>query len=498
MSRHRLLLAGVLAMPLLLLVVVAAGEVNRRLDVTEPVSIELEARAIEATPVLGPMLDLEGELLRERKVTIADARAGEDLEFRFRREAWRWQFEAMRRGDSSIVWSAEMIDLPARVYARGDSHLWARPLLPRRFAISRAVLSTLRRETLVEASLRRGASDSPWIAGASIAGDPIGEVVRLLPRPAGGEPLAVVNATALIDPRVGRAGDGRSWVAEVAGGELRYRVELPGRADAATLLDDGRVAVASRSASGSVTVRRVNLAEAPREEAAGGVAARSQSLSVEPDGSWWSIENQAGTTSRVVRHRTFTGELLAEIPLEGLEVLALNGGSLLASFGPEVVLFRAREGRLVEADRWQAPQRRVAQLASPDLVVVTSSDRIAWFRSGAAEPLLTVPLANSEARVAVDRSGAAVVLQWNDREEAVEPSALLVEVDGSTVPLEAGAFRPDHPMRRHPEISPYQLLLDGEQLWLSTDGAILSFSRADGRLLSRVDRVAGSGRRRIF
>jgi hypothetical protein len=499
MSRHRLLLGGVLAMPLLLLVVIVSGEANRRLDRTEAVAVELEARAIEATPVLGPMLDLEGELLRERKVTIADARAGEDLEFRFRRAVWRWQFESMRRDDSSIVWTAEMIDLPARVFARGDGHLWARPLLPRRFAISRAVLSTLRRETLVEASLHRGASDSPWIAAAWVAGDPIGEVVGLLPRPAGGEPLAVVNETALIDPRIRRQGAGGSWLAEIAGAELRRRVELPSRAIAATLLADGAVAIASRSTSGSVTVRRVTLEEAGLEEPAGHLAPRSQLVSLEPDGRWWSLEDQPGTTSRVIRYRTMAGELLEEHTFEGLEVLALNGSSLLASFGPEIVLFRAREGRLVEAGRWQAPQRTAAQLASPELAVVTLPDRVVLLRSGAADPLFIVPLASKrQAAVAVDPSGASVVLQWSVREDDGEPSALLVEMDGSVVPLEAGVFRADHPLRRNPEVAPYQLLLDGEKLWLSYDGTILSYSRADGRLLRRVDRVAGSERRRIF
>jgi hypothetical protein len=498
MSRHRLLLAGVVAMPILLLFVVVAGEANRRLDPSEPVAVELQARAIEATPVLGPMLDLEGELLRERRLTIGDGQAGEDIQFRFRRVARRWQFESMHRDASSVVWTDEVIDVPARVYARGDKYLWGRPLVPRRFAISQAVLSTLRREALVEVSLRRGASGSPWVAATWIAGDPIGEVVRLLPNPAGGEPLALVNATDLIDPRYGRAGGGGSWVAEVAGGELRHRVELPESGVAATLLADGGIVVASRSASGSVTVRRVTFGEAVWEESPAGATPRSKSVSLEPDGSWWSIDFQAGPTPIVLRHRSLDGELLMEVPIHGLELLAHNGSSVLVSIGPDTVLFRIQDGGLVESGRWQVRERRRAQLASPELAVVTMADRVAWFRSGMAEPLFTVPHAtHHEVRVALDRSGTAVVLQWDVRTET-EPSALLVEMDGSTVPLEAGLFGLHPPIRHHLESSPYQLLLEGEQLWLSEAGAILSLSRADGRLLRRIDRVVGGQRRKVF
>jgi hypothetical protein len=51
-TRHRRLFLLVLAMPLLLVIVITSGELNRRFDRSEPVEAELQATGIDATPLL--------------------------------------------------------------------------------------------------------------------------------------------------------------------------------------------------------------------------------------------------------------------------------------------------------------------------------------------------------------------------------------------------------------------------------------------------------------
>lgn len=496
MTRPRRLLLLVLAMPLLLVIVIASGELNRRFDRSEPVEVELQATGIDATPLLGPMLDLEGELLREREVTIDGVRAGEDLYFRFRRGPWHWELESMRRRDSAQTWSAETIDIPARAFARRGGQLSARPLLPRRFAISRALIATLRRETLVEATLRRGATGSLWISTASTMGDPLGEIAALIPA-AEEKPLVVVSEASSIDPRVRPRGRSTSWLAGIDDAMLERRVELPSPAVAAVKLADGGVLIALRTEDGRVSVRRVDLGTGT-VHAARTEQTRSNHLSLEADGSWWSVDEEIGRGPRSLHRRTAEGELLEEYRLEAVEVLAMKEGSVLASFGPETVLLRPREGRLVETDRWTTPGRTHASLAARDLAVVATDDRVAWFRSGVPEAVFNLPIERRLALtgLALDPSGAAIVLRQSTAGNE-DPTAVFVDDDYSIRPLETALPAGDR-HRMYGYFVAAQLLVLEDQLWFASRGALHIFSRSDGKLLGRIDRFAGSERRQIF
>jgi hypothetical protein len=485
-------------MPLLLVIVIASGELNRRFDRSEPVDVELQATGIDATPLLGPMLELEGDLLREREVTIDGVRAGEDLYFRFRRGPWRWELESMRRKDSAQTWSAETIDIPSRALARRGEQLFARPLLPRRFAISRDLIATLRRQTVVEATLRRGATGSLWISTASTMGDPLGEIAALIPS-AGEDPLVVVSESSNIDPRAWTRGrGGSSWLAGIEDGTLERRVELPSPAVAAVKLIDGGVLIALRTDDGRVSVRRVDLGTGT-VHAARTEQTRSTHLSLEADGSWWSVDEEIGRGPRTLRRRTAEGELLEEIPLEAVEVLAMKEGSVLASFGPETVLLRPREGRLVETDRWTTPGRTHASLAAPDLAVLVTAEGISWFRSGIPDPLFTLPVDRqlSVHALTVDPSGAAIIVRQSTRRGEQTTTMVFVDDDYAVHPLETNLLPDsDHPYAYPPVAEP--LLVQEDQFWLASGGALYIFSRSDGRLLGRIDRFAGSERRQIF
>jgi hypothetical protein len=485
-------------MPLLLAIVIASGEINRRFDRSEPVEVELRATAIDATAVLGPRLELEGELLHEREVTIDDVRAGEDLYFRFRRATWQWELESMRRQDSGQAWSPETIDIPARVFARRNGDLHARPLLPHRFAISRDLIATLRRQTLVEATLRRGATGSLWISTASTMGDPLGEIAALIPD-AGEDPLVVVNEASRIDPRVRAWGrGGTSWLAGIEDGTLERRVELPSPAVAAVKLIDGGVLIALRTDDGRVSVRRVDL-RTGTVHAARTEQTRSTHLSLEADGSWWSVDEEVGRGPRTLRRRTAEGEILEEYPLEGVEILSMKGGALLAAFGPETVLLSPREGRLVGMDRWPTPGRTHASLASPDLAVLVTAEGVSWFRSGVPGPLFTLPVDRqlSVHALTVDPSGAAIIVRQSTRRGEQTTTMVFVDDDYAVHPLETNLLPGSDHSYAYPPVAEH-LLVQEDQFWLASGGALYIFSRSDGRLLRRIDRFAGSERRQIF
>jgi hypothetical protein len=496
-TRPRRLLLLVLAMPVLLVIVIASGEINRRFDRSEPVDAELQATGLDATPLLGPRLHLEGELLREREVTIDDVRAGEDLYLRFRRGPWRWELDSMRRKDSAQAWSAETIDIPARVFARGDGRLLARPLLPQRFAISRELIGALRRQTIVEATLRRGATGSLWIETASTMGDPIGEIAALIAED-GKNPRVVVSEASGIDPRARAWGRGTSWLAGIENGLLERRVELPSPAVAAVQLTGGDVMIALRTDDGRVSLHRVDR-ETGTVASAHTSQARSTHLSLEADGSWWSVEEEIGGGARALRHRTAEGELLEEYSLGVVEILSMKGGALLVSFGPETVLLSPREGALVETDRWAAPGRTHASLAAPDLSVVATSKRVAWFRSGVPDPLFTLPVDRQLPvhALTVDPSGAAIIVRHSTRRGERTTTMVFVDDDYAVYPLETNLLPgTDHPYG-YPPVAEH-LLVGEDQFWLASRGALYVFSRSDGRLLQRIDRFAGSEPRRLF
>ncbi|HEY5610885.1 MAG TPA: hypothetical protein VIL97_06750, partial [Thermoanaerobaculia bacterium] len=377
---HRLVLwALVLLMPALLFWIVAIGELNARLDRSPAVDVQLVANAIVGTPFRSPMLELEGTLLTVRELP-AGFEPGEDIYLRFRREQGEWKFDRALKRDQDQVWTADSIDIPARVSLHDERSTLksATPLAPEKFALSRRFIETLRTRTVIDVTLRRGAFGTVWIKEALEAGLPVTKVVAIVaPSDNPHQPTAIGGATELMEqrPYYGYASL-TGWMAPIDDLKIGRATDIEGEPIGAVYAGS-RVALAVRREANVAMFTIVDGAKADRYE--------GEFAGFDQDGSFWSkrADPFPTGTGRVGTHRRLDGAVIHELSLSrGACCVALTGEFILERDGDEVRRNRVVDSRLEPADRWEVRGLQSVCVSTDALAFAHGSEGVFRLKGG--------------------------------------------------------------------------------------------------------------------
>ncbi|HTO88776.1 MAG TPA: hypothetical protein VMR54_14755 [Thermoanaerobaculia bacterium] len=385
MRKQTALRVAALAPPVLLALIVLAGERNRGGDQSTRVEIGASARAIDGTSYSGPRLMLSGEVLESREVDEKRFSPGSDVVLRYRKSGGEWTFAGAQTGGHE--WNEATLDIPARIkaapYAGGVK---AEPLVPREFAIPDSTVSRIRRGARVILALRRGALGDVWVESATQTGDALGVVAALLADPGGGPPIVLGRAETPLDPRNPASREASGWAARLVDGRIGAVTPLSGPPIDGVVLSDGRLLFAIGASRGfDLSVRDADLKAAGEVRHFDGIL---EALTAE--GSLWIREGGPGPGRGVkLVRRDLSGAATAEVALNDTKALLGIRGEA-AAFADSSLLVRYRlDGKAPsETDRWTLDEIRSGCLLSADAIAVAARKGVLLLTAGVKEPTI--------------------------------------------------------------------------------------------------------------
>lgn len=440
------------AMPLLLAWVVVIGEINRLADSSPPVHVRMKAERIHETAFTAPMLTLQHDFRGPAGVPPGFS-VGQDVLLRYVRKADGWMYERVHKKSDGQSWSPSAIDIPARVVVHnteGD----AEPLLPSRFAISRATMNQMRQETLLDVTLRKGALGTVWAERADEAALPLGAIVGLLP----GTPVMVVGS--FTEPlQYGRPDARGGWIAPIEGDAIGKASNISGQPIAAVHVGPAVM----------VAVDHRGMLRFSVESGARRTLHEGQFLSFDPDGSFWGIQNDPfprGEHKKLVKWRA-DGTLDFAIPLQN-EITEASQNAAAAVIGYEVRRFTIDHGAMTLADRWQIEGLTTICMANANRIVAIGKSGVFLLTAGEQSP---VKIFEGEAKgIACTSEGEVLVV-------ATDPAKLRFRAtDGREIELLRNDVSPEF----------IHLTRVGDQVYVASLSAVDIFDAKSGRLLHHI------------
>ncbi|HYM62255.1 MAG TPA: hypothetical protein VEZ11_15335, partial [Thermoanaerobaculia bacterium] len=351
MNARRLLWALTLAIPLLLAWIVVAGEINRHADRSAGVHVLVKADRVDETAFSAPRLTMHDPLLESRPVE-SGFHAGQDVFLRYDNKEGQWVFDKARPKTGEPVWSAAAIDVPARVVIERAGALTAEPLLPDEFAISRATMARLKRETMLDLTLHKGALGTVWVSDAFESALPLGKVVAILPPREGESPVLVVDVPASVAGWSYVPGKSTGWIAQIDEGQIGISKDFDGQPLDAVALPQG-IAVAMRPSSRSLAMAGES-AERFAIRFGDRVASYQGEFHVfDDDGSFWSVQSlpfPSGLQKRLIK-RSIEGVVRNEIAVDG-QIGGAASDTFLINDGYEVHRYAIDGSKAVLKDSW--------------------------------------------------------------------------------------------------------------------------------------------------